>query len=97
MRSLNKIDEFRREAGNALFTKQQAVAVTLRLLEMESNDPNNTQQETEILNAAMRKINFTYLDATHTQTDALLDSLSVARLTANDIIEAINLIIFEQK
>lgn len=37
MRTLKKLDEFRTEAGNALFTKSQAVAVTLRLLEMEMN------------------------------------------------------------
>lgn len=97
MRSLDKIDEFRREAGSALFTKQQAIAVTLRLLELEIADPQNTDEEKQILTDAMRNINFTYLDATSSETDALLDSLSVARLTAENIIDAINVIIFESK
>ena len=38
MRTLTHLDEFRREAQNALFTKQQAISVTLRLLELDRPD-----------------------------------------------------------
>ena len=41
MRTFHKIDEFRTEAANALFTKQQAISVTMRLLELELADPQN--------------------------------------------------------
>ncbi|MFQ9873131.1 MAG: hypothetical protein ACLRVT_09145 [Oscillospiraceae bacterium] len=49
MRTLTHLDEFRREAQNALFTKQQAISVTLRLLELEKNSQENTDQESAIL------------------------------------------------
>ena len=40
MRTLEAVDEFRREAGQALFTKQQAVAVTMNLLDTERKNPD---------------------------------------------------------
>ncbi len=95
MRTLEKVDEFRREAKNAMFTKQQAVAVTMNLLEAERRCSKNTDEEMRILTDAMQKITFRYLDATETETDALLDSLSVARLSVEDIIAAIDAVIFD--
>lgn len=97
MRTLDKVDEFRVEASGALFTKQQAIAITLRLLEMESENPSNTAEETQILQSALHKINFNYLDSTATQTDTMLDTLGVARLSADQIIAAIDNVIFEVK
>ena len=74
MRTLTHLDEFRREAQNALFTKQQAISVTLRLLELAE---------------------FRYIDQTKTETDRMLDECGVARITAQDIIEAINALLFD--
>lgn len=95
MRTLEAVDEFRREAGQALFTKQQAVAVTMNLLDTERKNPDNTEEETRILTDAMNKITFRYLDATESGTDALLDQLNVARLTSENIIEAIEAVLFD--
>lgn len=97
MRTLQKVDEFRREADKALFTKQQAVAVTMNLLEAERKNADNSEEETRILTDAMQKIAFRYLDATESETDALLDSLGVARLTSEDIIGAIDAVLFDCK
>lgn len=95
MRTLTHLDEFRREAQNALFTKQQAISVTLRLLELEKNSQENTDQESVILEQAMRKAEFRYIDQTKTETDRMLDECGVARITAQDIIEAINALLFD--
>lgn len=95
MRILEAVDEFRREAGQALFTKQQAIAVTMSLLDTERKNPDNTEEETRILTDAMNKITFRYLDATESGTDALLDQLNVARLTSENIIAAIEAVLFD--
>ena len=97
MRTLNKVIEFKQEAPNALFTMAQALAVMLRLLELERQQPENTQAEATVLENAMRSINFRYLDATETQTDQLLDSLGVARLTAEDIVQAVEAVVFDME
>ena len=94
MRTLSKVREFAGEASNALFNKQQAVTVTLRLLEMEANDLNNTPEESRILKTAISKAEFRYLDLTRTDTDTLLDSLGVARFTTQDIVSAVEDILF---
>ena len=94
MRTLNKVDEFQKEASNALFTRSQAVAVTLRLLEMEMND-SGTAEEEEVFANALRIAHVGYLDATNTETDALLDSMGVARITADDIVNAVKSILFD--
>jgi hypothetical protein len=95
MRTLYKVEEFKREAGEALFTKQQAVAVTLRLLEMELKDPQNSEEDSRILSDAMKKATFSYLDATQTEIDSLLDSVGVARISAQTIADAVSQIIFD--
>ena len=95
MRTLYKVDEFRTEGSKAIFTKQQAVAVTLQLLKAEADFPDNTPEETRILNDAMKKINFQYLDYTSSETDTMLDTLNVARFTTEDILSAIDNVVFE--
>jgi len=92
---LSHVDEFKSEASKALFTKHQAMTITMRLLNEELADPSNTRRDIEILREAMKKVNFSYLDATTTKTDLLLDSLNVARLTADEIVLALETIIFE--
>ena len=54
MRTFHKIDEFRTEAANALFTKQQAISVTMRLLELELADPQNSEEEKQECVTLMR-------------------------------------------
>ena len=95
MRTLHTVHEFQEEASSAIFTKQQAVAVTLRLLELEMLDPENTDEETQLFADALKKAEFRYLDMTKTATDSILDSLNVARFTASDIVRAINDILFD--
>ena len=95
MRTLYKVDELRTEGSKAIFTKQQAVAVTLQLLKAEADFPDNTPEETRILNDAMKKINFQYLDYTSSETDTMLDTLNVARFTTEDILSAIDNVVFE--
>lgn len=95
MRKLKKVDEFRTEASNAIFTKQQALAVAFKLFELELADPANSEEDTRILSEAMKRVSFYYFDSTTTQTDAILDSIGVARMTSEDIINAINILIFE--
>ncbi len=89
MRTLNKVIEFQQEASNALFTKAQALAITMQLLELERRQPENTPEEAAVLENAMKNLNFRYLDTTETQTDQMLDSLGVARLTTAEIAQAI--------
>ena len=95
MRQLKTVQEFQEEARNAIFTKRQAIAVTLRLLEMELKNPNNTPEDIRILNGALKQAEFGYLDMTKTETDNLLDSLDVARFTVADIVNAITHILFD--
>ena len=95
MRTLYKLEEFKREAGEALFTKQQAVAVTLRLLELELNDPQNSEEDRRILSDGMKKATFSYLDSTQTEIDALLDSVGAARISASSVADAVSRIIFD--
>ncbi len=97
MRTLEKIDEFRREAKNAVFTKQQAVAITMNLLDAERRCQQNTDEENRILTDAMQRITFQYLDETASETDELLDRFNVARLTSEDILKAIDSVLFDCK
>ena len=71
MRTLNKVIEFQQEASNALFTKAQALAITMQLLELERRQPENTPEEAAVLENAMKNLNFRYLDTTETQTDQM--------------------------
>ena len=45
----------------------------------------------------MKNLNFRYLDATETQTDQMLDSLGVARLTTEEIAQAIEAVVFDME
>ena len=51
MRTLNKVIEFQQEASNALFTKAQALAITMQLLELERRQPENTPEEAAVLDS----------------------------------------------
>ncbi|MGI5856122.1 MAG: hypothetical protein ACOX64_06640 [Candidatus Merdivicinus sp.] len=95
MRSLNAINEFKREAPNAIFTKEQALQITLKLLSKELNDPTNSDNETAVLKRAVEHFTFQHLDATATETDAMLDAFNVARITTSDIVEGIKAVLFE--
>ena len=97
MRTLNKVIEFQQEASNALFTKAQALDITMQLLELELQQPENTPEEATALENAMKNLNFRYLDATETQTDQMLDSLGVARLTTEEIAQAIEAVVFDME
>ena len=44
MRTLNKVIEFQQEASNALFTKAQALAITMQLLELERRQPETRRK-----------------------------------------------------
>ena len=54
MRTLNKVIEFQQEASNALFTKAQALAITMQLLELERRQPENTPEEAAVLERMVR-------------------------------------------
>ena len=95
MRNLDKIDQFKQEAGAALFTSQQAMTVTARLLQLELADARNTQKEQEVLTRALAKLNMHYLDQTASEIDALLDACGVARITAEGIVRAIESVLFD--
>lgn len=58
MRTLNKVIEFQQEASNALFTKAQALAITMQLLELERRQPENTPEEAAVLENAMKTSTF---------------------------------------
>ena len=64
MRTLNSVSEFQTEAANAVFTKQQAISATLQLLTKEWNDPGNTPEEKSVLENAIQRAEFRYIDAT---------------------------------
>ena len=74
MRSLNAINEFKREAPDAIFTKEQALQITLKLLTKELNDPANSDNETAVLKRAVEHFTFQHLDATATETDAMFEA-----------------------
>ena len=95
MRSLNAINEFKREAPNAVFTKDQALQITLKLLTKELNDPSNSENERDVLKRAVEHFSFQHLDTTISETDAMLDAFNVARITTSDIVEGIKTVLFE--
>ncbi len=97
MRRLNKVDEFKREAPHALFTKQQAIFTALKLLELERDLPENSDEERRVLSAAYDRADFRYLDETDTETARMLDSFGVARITADDVARAIENLLFDVK
>lgn len=96
MRNLNIVNEFRQEATKALFTKAQALSVTSKLFDLEIENAT-TNDEIAILTSAKSRINISYFDSNATLTDKILDSADVARLTSEDIANAINTMIFEAK
>ena len=95
MRTLHHVNEFKQEAGQAVFNKQQAISVTMQLLLKEQADPANTAAEATALAEAVRKAGFRYIDETRSQTDQMLDELGVARFTVEDIVRAIEMLIFD--
>lgn len=97
MRTFRRIEEFKTEASNALFTKQQALSITLKLFELELADTANSGQDKKILNDAIQNVNINYFDMTSSETDKILDSVGVARLNIYDISNAIDTILFECK
>lgn len=97
MRFLNKVDEFKQETTNALFTKEQALAVTIKLFDLELADPSNSEEDIRVLTDARQRVSIQYFDSTATQVDEILDSVGVARLTAQDIAQAIDVMLFESK
>ena len=93
MKTLKIIDEFRVEAKDALFTKQQAVSITLRLIQAELAQAEG--KDAEVLSKALKNISFSHLDATATAIDEMLDEVGVARFTSEQIISAIQNVIFD--
>ena len=93
MKNIAVFNEFRTEAKDALFTKQQAVAVTLRLLQTALAEAN--EDDKKVITKALEKISFSYLDSTATRIDDMLDDVGVARFTTTQIIDAINNVIFD--
>ena len=79
------------------FHQAQALAITMQLLELERRQPENTPEEAAVLENAMKNLNFRYLDTTETQTDQMLDSLGVARLTTSEIAQAIEAVVFDME
>ncbi|MGI5894921.1 MAG: hypothetical protein ACOX6P_10060 [Candidatus Merdivicinus sp.] len=94
MRSLSILDEFKKEAPNAIFTKEQAMQISLKLLKKEL-DRTTSEEDAAVIRKAIEYFSFSYLDATETETDAMLDAFNVARLTTSDIVEAIQVVLFE--
>ena len=85
MRILYCIDELKAEASCAVFTRHQALALSTKLLQEELLNSQNTNQDREILKAAIKRLPSLF-DAATTKTDLLLDSLNIAHLITNDII-----------
>lgn len=69
----------------------------MRLLETELNSGSNTEEEKKILEGAMQRIDFHYLDTTSSRTDEILDAADVARISAENIADAIDVVVFETK
>lgn len=97
MRKLKIVDEFRQEAATSLFTKTQAMAITIRLLQLELAEQDNTQEDSRILSDALKRFNFAYLDTNATSIDKILDDANVARLKSTDILSAIETVVFDVK
>ncbi|MEG2054599.1 MAG: hypothetical protein RR052_06625 [Oscillospiraceae bacterium] len=98
MNNCTRIHEFKDEAKNALFNRQQAVSIIKHLLKLESEDTgNHNEKDCAILAKAAEKICFEYLDATTTRTDEMLDAYGVARITVADITLAIDNVLFDVK
>ena len=95
MRPLDAINELKQEAPNAIFTKDQALQITLKLLTKELNNPANTENEAAVLKRAIDYFSIRHLDATATETDTMLDAFNVARITTADIVEGIKTVLFE--
>ncbi len=96
MRTLSTIDEFQKEAPNAIFTKEQAMQISLKLLKKEL-DLAASENDCAVIRKAIEYFSFHYLDDTDTPTDTMLDSFHVARLTTNDIVTAINNVVFDAR
>ena len=94
MKTFKMLDEFKTEAQNALFTRAQASAVTSALLEKCKAEAATADDAAQIDRAAAAAMNY-YLDPTQSETDALLDSLGVARISAEDIVHAIEMLLFD--
>ncbi len=96
MMTLQSLDELIREAPHALYTREQAVQVSIMLLRKELNRAGSIN-EAEILRRAINQFtrNFRYLDSTASETDQMLDSLEVPRLRTEDIVEAIKAVLFD--
>ena len=94
--TLQSLDELIREAPHALYTREQAVQVSIMLLRKELNRAGSIN-EAEILRRAINQFtrNFRYLDSTASETDQMLDSLKVPRLRTEDIVEAIKAVLFD--
>ncbi|MFZ2538341.1 MAG: hypothetical protein WAX04_05525 [Oscillospiraceae bacterium] len=97
MRKLQIVDEFRQEAATSVFTKTQAMAITIRLLQLELAEPDNTLEDISLLTVALQRFNFSYLDVNTTKIDEILDAANVARLKSTDILSAIDSILFDVK
>ena len=95
MRTLERIREFQQEAAGAVFTKQQAVSVTLQLLQQEAADPANSPEERAVFARAQERAEFRYIDATKTETDRMLDAIGVARFTVQDIVDGLDALLFD--
>lgn len=95
MRNLQIVDEFRTEAANSLFNKAQAMSITMRLLQLELEEPDNSEEDKAVLVKMLSKFNFGYLDGTMSRIDMLLDSANVARITADDILKSIEAVKFD--
>lgn len=95
MKNLQIVDRFRTEASNSLFNKAQAMAISMRLLQLELEDGKNTEEDNRALAEMMKRFDFRYLDARHTDIDEILDSANVARLTSEDILTAIEAVKFD--
>ena len=61
----------------------------------EWNDPGNTPEEKSVLENAIQRAEFRYIDATKSETDRMLDAIGVARFTTQDIVNAIQAIVFD--
>jgi len=95
MQGLKRIDEFKAEAGDALFTKQQAIAVVENLFELEIMDAAEDLEKVAVLTEAVKRISIHYFDPTTSSTDSILDDVGVARITVSDIVEAMDAILFD--
>ena len=95
MRTLESVNEFKTEAADAVFTKQQAVAATLQLLQTEKDNAENTPEETALFAKALAQAEFRYIDDNITQTDRMLDALGVAHYTTDKITKAIEDLVFD--